>query len=413
MAERRARGAVQSAGFLPAHGRAASSWAARRNRVASSPKRAASWTPIGRPSLLHWRGHAHRRLAGLVEELGVGGVGQLAAAHLVERDVEQGVDREAGEQTHLNTLGAAHRELADLRRGAGQGRGQEEVVPLEERGHLAAGALHVLLRLQETRGARLPGDEREQPRRGLEVVGARLLLAGDLRGLLDEAGDAGGDREEIGPHHLGLRVHGGRLDDLVAEVAEELDGVVHGGDAVRVGLTRIQGVSREGDPELAGICADLFEPWARLGGDAVGLAGGGRVDRVEEGGAVADGSAQHVFLDEAAPRLPRERGHGHPAARGLEAEQATRGSRNTDRAAAVPAVRRGHHPRRDRRRGAAGAAARGAAGVPRVAAGLADLRLGDAHDAELGGVGLAEDLQPRRLVALGEHAAAARRACSS
>jgi len=47
---------VSGAGRRPAQGRAASSWPARRNSVASSPKRPSTCTPMGRPAPFHQSG---------------------------------------------------------------------------------------------------------------------------------------------------------------------------------------------------------------------------------------------------------------------------------------------------------------------------------------------------------------------
>jgi len=49
-------GHAQTGGLFPAHGRACSNWAARRNRVASSPKGATKWAPTGRPPGVQCRG---------------------------------------------------------------------------------------------------------------------------------------------------------------------------------------------------------------------------------------------------------------------------------------------------------------------------------------------------------------------
>ncbi len=83
-------------------------------------------------------------------------------------------------------------------------------------------------------------------------------------------------------------------------------------------------------------------------------------------------------------------GVADPAAAGLDAEQAVDARRDADRAAAVAALREGHHPGRHRDRRAAAGPAGQAGGVPRATSGPDEVVVGVAGETELGRVRLAQ-----------------------
>ena len=89
-----------------------------------------------------------------------------------------------------------------------------------------------------------------------------------------------------------------------------------------------------------------------------------------------------------------------PCARRLQPDDAAIGRGNTDRAAAIGAVGRRHHARRDGRRGAAAGAARTVLQVPGIARRAVDHRLRRRVQTELRRVGAPEDHQPGPLVTL-------------
>ncbi len=118
-------------------------------------------------------------------------------------------------------------------------------------------------------------------------------------------------------------------------------------------------------------------------------------DRVVEEGRVAHAAREHAVDDEAVPRAQVRR-QRHPAALGLQAEQAAVGRRKANRAPAVARERGADQAGGDRR----GAAAAGAAGavcqLPRVARHSPRRRLRPGKRAQLGHVRLADHDRARR-----------------
>ena len=103
----------------------------------------------------------------------------------------------------------------------------------EERGDAARDGLQRALGADEGAGGEVAAEQREGPGRDLEVAGAGLaaeqaLAGGDLRGRL--AAEEG----EEGAREGGAVDLGAGLDELVAELAEQADRVLDGGDALGV-----------------------------------------------------------------------------------------------------------------------------------------------------------------------------------
>ena len=156
----------------------------------------------------------------------------------------------------------------------------------------------------------------------------------------------------------------------------------------------------ERDPQLARRRRDLLQERPRRRRRPIGIARRRPAGRIEEGGGIAHAPAHHMAAGETAPAFAHIGAGRVPCARRLEPDDAAIGRGNTDRAAAIGAVRHRHHARRDGRRGAAAGAARTVLQVPGIARRAVDHRLRRRVQTELRRVGAPEDYQPGALVTL-------------
>ena len=127
----------------------------------------------------------------------------------------------------------------------------------------------------------------------------------------------------------------------------------------------------------------------------VARAGIRRDDRVEQARAVAHGPGDHALGHHPEHHLAGLRAVGAEAAAGLQADQPVARRRDPHRAAAVVGTGCGHDARGHGRARPTRRAAGRVGEVERVAGGTEQVGLGDPLRPELGGVGLAEDDQPR------------------
>ena len=176
---------------------------------------------------------------------------------------------------------------------------------------------------------------------------------------------------------------------LVAELLQQRRGVAGGVDAVGGGGDAERGLGHQPDPQPPGLALPSSSANGRAGGIALFQASGsGPAMASRTVGGVGHGAGGDALDHGAHPVLGTAR---HPAAAGLEADQAAVGGGDADRAAAVVGVGDREHAAGDcgsgTTRGAAGRAAR----VPGVAADAVAGVLGDGDRAELGRVGAAAE----------------------
>ena len=342
--------------------------------------------------------HGDRGLAGCVADPGVGREPSAAPAEL-ER-VASIVD-----------------ESAELDRRLAEGGRQPDVEPIEIYGHVAHCALHVLDREQVlVRAERAPA-LRERPYERLEVIGLRGPAGAPLpvgNGPCSAGRDQGGER---GPTASSASEFGTHLFDVVTERLAQRRCVAHRTFALGIGRVAERGLGRESDLQRPRRPIDFIgvRPRGRRGEVRVSDCRAG--DRIEQRGGVAHAARHPELADEAGEQVAVVGPEGNPPPARLQAHQPAAGGGNTDRASGVVAVRHRHHAGRDRRRRAAAGATGGSRGIPRVAGGAEQTRLGGRPDRELRGVRLADKHEPRgaksthQLAVLGRHVVAQERAC--
>lgn len=179
-----------------------------------------------------------------------------------------------------------------------------------------------------------------------------------------------------------------RRFDVMAERFDEGGRVVQRGERIAGERGREHRIGDETDPQRTGRRVECAEVGARRAGRQR-LAG----RHVEQQCAVAHTARDGVLHDQLAVRRQVDQ---QRVAAWLQAEQPAARRRNPDRAAAVGRMRDRHDAGRDGRRRAAARTARRVIEVPRVAARAEQLGFGVRHLADLGRVGLAEHVEPRR-----------------
>ena len=200
-----------------------------------------------------------------------------------------------------------------------------------------------------------------------------------------------------------------RLLHIVPEVFKQLRRVPHCRHAIGMQGRAGDRPVGEGDPQPAGIGADVLGEWALRRRAGIGVSRHAALGCVQKRGIVLHRDRDGVLVRDAAHGLPDIRPHGDPGPRRLQAENAAAGRRDTDRPCAVRRMRNGHGARgNENRRPAAGPAA-AVLRVPGVPARPEQQRLGRPERAELRRVGLAIGDHPGSAVAAHQLAVARRR----
>ena len=228
----------------------------------------------------------------------------------------------------------------------------------------------------------------EQPRCGFDAV-RRNRLTDARRDDVELMGDRGRNRnaEQIAEFVV---VEFARIPvvHVVAEPFEQPRAAFDRG--TRIGRPRCRGVAREHpDPQPPRIAPELVairSPRRRRGS---GITRGVAVHAIENVRQIPNGASNHELGDATAPRFSDIGTERDASTRGLEADDATRAGRISDRSTTVAGMSERDHARRDRRRRPTARAAHDAIGVPRVASGAERLGFGRRRKPELGRVGLA------------------------
>lgn len=203
-----------------------------------------------------------------------------------------------------------------------------------------------------------------------------------------ELGEAGMGHDDEGGNHLcGDRRHLD-LGDLMAKLFELLRGGARGFHAGRVGWDAQRRLSHQPDPQPLHRRADLVGEGPLRRRRVVPGEGIGNRGYVQYRRRVGDHPGEDSLHGRPHPGLGMAR---HAAAAGLQPDQAAVGGGDPDRAAAIVAVGDREHATHHRGRCAARGPARGAVGVPRVAAGAEASVLGHRQGAELRRVGPAAE----------------------
>ena len=188
----------------------------------------------------------------------------------------------------------------------------------------------------------------------------------------------------VGGHRLGPRcLH------PVAEAVEQAGGGLGGLRAQRVGVFKGDGRAHP-DAQLARVLADFGDVagWRRPMRRHVGIAGLGAGEHIERQRGVAHREGNGPVSGAASPGLPGG-GVGDPPPRRFETDQTVGAGGNADRAAAVAGMGDAHDACGNRCSCTAAGAQHGVVGVPRVARGPVEMRLGSSGAlaaAELGAV---------------------------
>ena len=175
------------------------------------------------------------------------------------------------------------------------------------------------------------------------------------------------------------------------ELFEHFRDIAHGGRNLGIDRRAGRGAVGEGNAQATGLAAHFVREGARVRGRVIGADEFRPLCRVEHRGAVAHADRDDMADREAAPPFATIRAHGRSRARRLEAEDATGGRGNADRAAAVRRMRHGQNSRSDRRSRAARGAAGGMLGVPGIARRPVQTRLRRRHQTPFGRRRLAVD----------------------
>ena len=180
---------------------------------------------------------------------------------------------------------------------------------------------------------------------------------------------------------------------------QQLGGVTHGPLAFRIDRFAGCGARDQTDPQATGRGADLLRErplrWRRkVRRPDIGTAG-----HVQQCGAVAHAARDDVLGGHARPAFATIGAVRIARARRLEPEQSAARGRDADRSATVRGVGGGHDPGGDRSCRAAAGAAGHVVEIPRIARGAMQPGLGGDGEAELGRIGLAEDVETAALVA--------------
>ena len=235
----------------------------------------------------------------------------------------------------------------------------------------------------------------ERPGQGFDLV--RGDRATDrARAFVELGGDAAGPEGEEPRSPFGIAESGGVGGlDVVAERLEDLDGVANGGDAVGVrvddGAVERGVVGIEADAQPAGGRGELGGVRAQRRRRRIWIARLHAGEDIEHRRGVAHRAGDDVLVHEATVDVADVRCEGNAAAGGLEAEQAAARGGDADRTAAVVRMRDRHEARGSGAGRAAARATGGALRVVRVARWRPRGRFSGREDAELGGVGLADD----------------------
>ena len=354
---------ANAAGRRSAQGRAASSWAPTRTRVASSNGAPVSIVPTGRPSSLQCSGSE-----------------MLGRPVTLPKAVKQ-TELDRVEDRLLGSGVLRRQDRAGGRRQDRRGRRQQQVEVAAPAGDFAA---REPLQLLHRGDVFIGADPLGGGLVGVAVVRLDLLPVDPV--VVGDAADR--HRHEVRRQLLRDRPHLD-LGHLVAQLLEQGGGVAgrRAADRGRSG--------RRAAPPPSGRCA--VSPTSAPTSSAKGRRGAGALYQASGSGpevtsSVAAASAivrVIVALDHGAHpglRPPRD-----PPAAALQADQAAVGGGNADRATAVVGVGDREHAAGHRRRGPARGTAGGAAGVPGVER-VAEARvLGHGERPELGRVGAAAE----------------------
>ena len=284
--------------------------------------------------------------------------------------------------------------------------------------HLAAEAMAGLRRADIVGGRHGFAEPRGIQRHVLDLAGARHALLGRVAAQHDQ---------DVGGQQRAKRRPGGRavdarigLLDMVTEVGAEPRALLERGAAGRIERRAVAGVEREADAQPARIASDLREERTLRGRRPIRIARDRPGGRVEQRGTIAHCERDGMLAYQPGDRLAEIGRKAVARAGRLQADEPAAGGGHPDRAEAVRGVRHRHHARRNRRGRAAARSTGSMLEMPRVARRPVVLRLAGDAQAELAGVGLAEDDQPGALVSpdqrailrrhhIGEEVAAARR----
>ena len=283
-----AAGGRPRAGRLPAG-------AATRNRVASSPKRACSWTPIGTPSAFH---HSGTLMAGwpLTFASGVNGMNantcRTAASMTPGRRSRK--PRCSATSTSWANASAPRGASAPMRGRRQSQRRREHQVELFGDGHRAAhGRFQPVPRPRRAHGGLLAADHGDDRGVGLQLAApARRRPRRSSARARSAAISTHVRTKKSRAKRVAVDVQVGLLD-VVAQIGEQARGVVGGGGAVGVG--RDGGDERalgQRDAQASRRRADLGGERARRRRRPVGGRRFGAGDRVQHRGAVADACAR-------------------------------------------------------------------------------------------------------------------------
>ena len=289
--------------------------------------------------------------------------------------------------------------------GAGQDGQQDQVVPLHEDAHCPVDRVHrgqrrLVVERAETTPRLRAGERRRLQRRARGLDPRHRRERGHARGQIAEP------EGPVGRVPGGVVVGRRGLLDRVAHALQEPRRLAKRRGHLGLGRLGARQPVGQRDPERAGRRLHRLGVGRGRRCDAQDRAGVVPLHRLEQGRGVAHAARDHELRRHPHQRHPEGRAQGRAPARGLQPEEPAARRRDADRAAAVVGMRQRHHCGRDRRRGAARGAPRGAAGIERVARRPAvEDRLGGAVEAELGRGGRAHQGQACRAEPLEQHSA--------